>query len=621
MRQPAPPTKPVEQHPRLWLCLVLLASFAFMLFWGSRKSDQAYHVDEIWQFSFANSYGGGTKVIGENDLGKWLSPEVFRDYTTVQPGQKFSIREIMHSAEMDLHPPLSHLLLNAVSSYFPNAMSKWFGLSINIAAYLLTVWMLYHLALVFFTRESYALTATSLWAFSLAAVNTVMYIRMYCLLTLFSVVLIYCSVQFMRKGGSKYLAGMFAATVLGGLTEYIFWIFGCFTTLSFMAFNYRRSLKDTVAYAAVSLLAFLSACVIFPATITQFTNKNSMSHQANDMFKLKDQLVLLLDPVYAAKRFLNFSSFSLAGITYSAMGVVLKLALIGGGLAVAVVALLCLMYTFRRPVAADPDQQPDATALGAELLSHLRRAAAVARALFVGAARSMRLYIKNHPLILFTAAPVLLTTYTLAVVFPDFGIWTVRAFFFVFPFYFLAMGGLLVWLYRRVGAGRLVLLAAVVLLVYVRAHAVHTSPFLMQGEYDKLHKKVKGASVIVALDSEASYLRLPSFSPPLAQARGVYVLLLNKATCLQEMMKAISTAEPGTEIKILNTLGVWPDNATAAAFLGPELLLTTNDIFMDALHKEGYTIKVIKRLGHLFQWFNLYQVSRQSGLELKSFET
>src|SRR5690606_20870972 len=125
--------------------------------------------------------------------------------------------------------------------------SKWYGLAINIAAYLLTICALYRLAHYLFHTHPRALAATALWAFSPGGIDTVLYIRFYCLLTLFAVTSVLFTLQYFQNRSPHTLALVYASFILGGLTDYIFWILGFFLTLAFIFAAFRQTGRSIAA--------------------------------------------------------------------------------------------------------------------------------------------------------------------------------------------------------------------------------------------------------------------------------------------------------------------------------------------------------------------------------------
>lgn len=44
---------------------------------------------------------------------------------------------------MDVYPPLFYILINIISSLFPNTFSKWIGLGLNIVCYIAIIALIY----------------------------------------------------------------------------------------------------------------------------------------------------------------------------------------------------------------------------------------------------------------------------------------------------------------------------------------------------------------------------------------------------------------------------------------------------------------------------------------------
>jgi hypothetical protein len=506
---------------------------------------------------------------------------VFRDYITVQPGERFAFDKVNESMRQDVHPPLSFYALHFVSSLFPNQFSKWFGLAVNLVCYGLTIWCLYGLALRVFGTTARALFATAVWAFSLGAIDTVMYIRMYCPLTLFSVAAAYFLVRYDRGEGRKYLPLVYLSFILGGMTDYIYWIFGFFLTAAFVLMRWRRW-RVAAGFAGTALAAFLSACAILPITITQFIKKDSFSRQVGDSLGVGRTLSRLLDVPFVFNRLLD----NFAEQTFFMPAAVMVWLLAAGCVAV-VVGLLVLAV--RREAAVAGAGTSYWGSVGAKIKSACQAAA------------------ERGALYVFVAA--LLTAYTLGAVFPDFQLWTVRAFFFLYPFASLAFAALVIWLYKRAGLNRYVLLGAMVLLAG-REYFIVKSPFLFPGGYERINKKLDNANVILVLDSLESAGRIPSFCYPLSKAHSVYIMLVGGPDYRQELLEAVRTADKSRKLMVINTCGAPPASFGAMSVIGPELLLTHDQQLFAALQEKGYGMELKKKYANIFQCFSLYEVAK-----------
>jgi hypothetical protein len=240
-----------------------------MIYQGTNKVN--YHVDEHWSYGFANSYD--RTFIGEDLFYRPIDSELFRRYVTVQVGEQFAYDKIYYHKSQDVHPPLYYYLMHTVSSFFPDQSSKWFGIGINIVCYVLALIVLFILAEYCLKSRTKALLVVALWAFSLSAINTVMFIRMYSLLTLISLWFVLGVFKFLEKKRPKekhylYLLWIALAVFLGGMTHYYFFIFAFFiTALACLTLLIRRQWLDLAQYSALTIIGVVAVVVAYPPII------------------------------------------------------------------------------------------------------------------------------------------------------------------------------------------------------------------------------------------------------------------------------------------------------------------------------------------------------------------
>lgn len=600
----------VNRKPRRYFLTLLLFAIIFMVLWGREKSPVAFHIDEIWQYSFSNSYGKGVFVLEKDDFNKWLSPTVFRDYISVQPDQRFSFDKINESARTDVHPPLSFYALNIVSSFFPNHFSKWLGLGVNIACYALTLCCLFGLSRFLFASSARALFATALWAFSLGAIDTVMYIRMYCPLTLFSVASAYFLVKYEKGCGRRYLGLVFLSFILGGMSDYIFWIFGFFLTVAFLLLRWRRHFSMSIVFAFVSLGSFVTACLVFPQTIMQFIETDSFSRQVGNTIGVADKMRQFIDVDHALNRLLDYSSDRVLYLSPETTRFLILAFLVLLIMTIYVVSLSAAMWSGASGTVSARLLGKDFSFSNLSIHNKAQFASRTTDEFFgnvKGVFSSSYRFITSdvRPNYIFLA--VLLTGYSLAVIFPDFQVWTVRGFFFVYPFFSLVLAGMLLVMHDNLGISKRVLFS-VLLLLALREYFVVGSPFLMRDGYEKLNKRLDDANVIFVLDSYESAGRLPNFCFSLSKAKRVYVTVISDENYRLEVLKALSTCDKTSKVMVISTFGAPPSNNIAMAILGNEFLLTKDNVLGSAIEEQGYLIELRKQYGHVFNWFNLYEL-------------
>lgn len=184
-------------------------------------SKQRFHIDELSTFLLANGYYNPNPYAVDT----WIDKNYYLDFLTTHNGTRFSLGSVFYNQTQDVHPPLYYIFVNALSSLFPGAFSKWIGLSLNLFFYIGTILLVVYLTKKMASSSKTGLIAGGFWAFSIAAMSTYNFIRMYMLLALIQLILVVFAGEYLKeetKHSRLYLIGIFFSIILGGLTQYFF---------------------------------------------------------------------------------------------------------------------------------------------------------------------------------------------------------------------------------------------------------------------------------------------------------------------------------------------------------------------------------------------------------------
>lgn len=254
---------------------VILLQVIMMIIVSGQK--QEYHIDEIYSHILSNSYE--TDKISNADAfwGKWVSGESFLDFVEVKPGQRFAYDKVYDNNISDCHPPLYYWILHTFCSLFPGTFSKWIGLSINILLLVIADILVYFISVAVVKTKKFQFLPVLLYGFSLAAIDTVLYIRMYMLLTVWTLAFAYLSITVIKRGCTKKnLALMFFTTYMGAMTQYYFIVFAFCATAALMAYLiYKKQYKNAWSVAVIELLGIGAMLASYPYAIMQATGSST----------------------------------------------------------------------------------------------------------------------------------------------------------------------------------------------------------------------------------------------------------------------------------------------------------------------------------------------------------
>lgn len=256
------------------ILFIIIALQLFRIIYSFAFLKEGYHSDESWSFGLANSYfepyifqnADETSSINEN---QWLSGSVFKDYLTVNNEQRFSYDSVFYNQTKDLHPPLYYMILHTICSFFPGRFSYWYGFVINIAAFIIAQFFLFGLIKETTHSSIAAIAGIILYGTSIGALNTYVFVRMYALMTMFSVITAYLHVKMYNdKNLKKHLPPIFIITVLGCLTNHFFLLYaGTLSACFCIYYLFKKDYKTLAVYSIVLLAAAIASVIIFPATI------------------------------------------------------------------------------------------------------------------------------------------------------------------------------------------------------------------------------------------------------------------------------------------------------------------------------------------------------------------
>lgn len=306
-----------NQHERkayvILLLIIIVCNCLMLLIFAGKK---AFHIDEVWSYSLSNSHEKpflyywqvGTGEIGsetrsyklkngeqnpfysDNDnrfYEQWHSGEEFHDYLTVQENERFDYSNVYYNQTCDVHPPLYYFLLHTICSFFPDSFSKWYAAVINLFFYSLSLIALFFLGRQVFRSDKKALLAVAVWGLSRAGLSNAAFLRMYMIMTFFTVLLAYFHMRLIENYKLKYVALIFAVNLAGFLTQYYFYIFSFFITTSVCVYLlFKKRIKQLLIYAFTVLASVGAAILVFPAAIVHLTQGVYTNRTVNGLLGL-----------------------------------------------------------------------------------------------------------------------------------------------------------------------------------------------------------------------------------------------------------------------------------------------------------------------------------------------
>lgn len=274
----------------------------FLLVWSAQiitafyfcGQKQGFHEDEYYTYySTARTNG----LIIED--GAWMERDAYRNEFVVLKGQAFQYGLVKLVQSWDVHPPVYYWIFHTIASLFPGQFSKWFGLVINLTAYGISLFLLRFLALLLTKRnEKLTLLVCLFYGFTPAAMSSVVFIRMYALLTLFVSLCAVMHVRAVQEWKTQklpvrtFLLPLSVVTYLGFLTHYYYFIFLFFMAAAFCIYLLwrDRNLWNSIRYALFTAAAFFIAWLTYPACLGQMFRGQRGAQATGNFFDLSNTL-------------------------------------------------------------------------------------------------------------------------------------------------------------------------------------------------------------------------------------------------------------------------------------------------------------------------------------------
>lgn len=279
---------------------------------------QGFHEDEYYTYySTARTYGLN---IEDN---AWMEHEQYFDEFVVREGERFQYGLVKQVQSWDVHPPVYYWLFHTISSFFPGKFSKWYGLALNLAAFGVSMFLLHFLCLQLTQdNEKLSLLVCLFYGFTPAVMSSVVFIRMYALLTVFVLLCTILHVRALRdydraggndggdgyNGGDsklcikpiklsvgKFLIPLGLVTYFGFLTQYYYFIFLFFMAAAFCVYLlYKdRTLWNCIRYALSLAIAFVLAYLTYPACLGQMFRGQRGAQATGNFFDLSNTFMRL----------------------------------------------------------------------------------------------------------------------------------------------------------------------------------------------------------------------------------------------------------------------------------------------------------------------------------------
>lgn len=257
--------KLTKKPTTILLILICFLQLAVSLWIGSKKNFLFF--DEVFSYPAANN----VESIGfEFPQNEWMDSTWFDSYMSVDTEHRFDYSIPYGNQASDVHPPLFYFFLHTASSLMPGEFSFFSGLSFNILFFIVSSIVLYFLGKEVFESQVCGIVTAFLYAVSYGGLNTMVYIRMYMLMTMMALlhILVYLKYFEQKKVPVKGYAFLLL-TMLGGVLSQYYFLFiafalGVWYTLKFIL---EKRYQTLLKYLGIILASVGVSLAIWPSMI------------------------------------------------------------------------------------------------------------------------------------------------------------------------------------------------------------------------------------------------------------------------------------------------------------------------------------------------------------------
>lgn len=246
------------------LILTIILQVALRIQYGNEKP--YLHIDESYSYGLMN-YDKVDIMNNDDFYNNWHTDKYYEDYLTISKEETTDFTPVYENQKNDVHPPLFYLLLRIARSSTIDSFSKWTGIGLNIIIFVISSIMIYLVANKVFKNKLYAVLVVLINGFTLASIDTTIFIRMYALNALNLLIIAYLHIINYNKQELKIkdLAVMSIFIILGSLTHYHYLVFLFILYIIYIAKFIRwKNFKNAIKYTVMMAISAIISLCIFP---------------------------------------------------------------------------------------------------------------------------------------------------------------------------------------------------------------------------------------------------------------------------------------------------------------------------------------------------------------------
>lgn len=200
----------------------------------------------------------------------WKTSEDAKDYMTVSSDEIFNYWSVYYNQSRDVHPPLFYILVHTFSTFCLGNFSKYIIFVLSLLFYVASCFVIRKIFKLFQKEHLIPITIL-LYGLSMGAISSVIFQRMYMMLTFFAIAYLYISLKILKSNGTiekKTKRQVFWVTVLGFWTQYYFCIYIIGIVAILLVYLWKnKKYQELKIYIVTHIKSAIVGIVLFPASI------------------------------------------------------------------------------------------------------------------------------------------------------------------------------------------------------------------------------------------------------------------------------------------------------------------------------------------------------------------
>lgn len=210
------------------------------------------------------------KEFNKNKRPVWRTSEEAQDYITVTGKECFNYPLVYYNQSRDVHPPLFYFAVNTVSTFFFGNFSKAIIGIINVSFMIAALFVIKKI-LESLDKKHLVTPVLIFYGFSMGAISTVVFQRMYAMLTFFVLEYILININISKNDfniDKKTWFKLGCVTILGFLTQYYFCIVAVIVAIYMLIRIYlKKDKKKTIKYILNYVKIAIIGVLLYPSSI------------------------------------------------------------------------------------------------------------------------------------------------------------------------------------------------------------------------------------------------------------------------------------------------------------------------------------------------------------------